>query len=88
MARRPFGVVSMRWTVARSTTRTRPVRMAGFSHDTSASPRALIGHPKLEHNPQELQAGRPSYSSEFTAAGYGKVVMPTRAAPSASSWAA
>ncbi len=50
-------------------TRTRPVRIAGLRNETSASPRALIGHPKPEHIPQELHAGRPLRGSEFTAAG-------------------
>ena len=44
------------------------MRRAGFSQDTSASPRALIVHPNPEHRPHELQAGLPSKGRELTAA--------------------
>ncbi len=71
MARSPLRFVSISKTNAREITRTRPVRTAGLSQETSASPRALIGQPNPEQSPQELHGGLPSKRFELTAAGCG-----------------
>src|SRR2546421_10040698 len=62
-----------------------PARRAGSRKDTPAPPRALMGQPNPEQNPQELHRDRPWNSVELMAIGYGYAVKPRLAAPSARS---